>query len=319
MEERSRRPWTSPGQTSSEIEARIVAWRRQRPDWGARKLAVLLEREGKKLPVITVHRVLLRHGLVLPHDRRRTTTQRFERERPNELWQMDFKGPKECKAAVGPLSVLDDHSRYLVALEQTGSTRGQAVRERLEAIFSASGVPEAMLMDHGVPWWNAQAPSGWTRLLVWLMKQGIGCHFSGYRHPQIGVPADRSWSVGWRPRARWSDFMARWNEHAAAAPASSHGWRRVGSMSSATSTTRFDRIRPSPCERRLRSGSRARAGTIPTRPSGSMNREPRSGESAWTETSTSMAGVGRSVSPWPRSRSSSSASTSASWSITAAL
>jgi transposase InsO family protein len=191
VEERSRRPVSSPRQTASKIEARIVELRQQRPDWGARKLAVLLEREGIPLPVITVHRVLLRHGLVLLHDRRRAATQRFERERPNELWQMDFKGPKEWKVPIGPLSVLDDHSRYLVALEQTGSTRGQAVRERLEAIFTASGVPEAMLMDHGVPWWNAQAPSGWTSLLVWLMKQGIGCHFSGYRHPQTQGKVER--------------------------------------------------------------------------------------------------------------------------------
>ncbi len=64
MEDRSRRPHRSPGQTAATLESRIVALRRQRPDWGARKLAVLLEREGILLPVITVHRVLARHGLV---------------------------------------------------------------------------------------------------------------------------------------------------------------------------------------------------------------------------------------------------------------
>jgi transposase InsO family protein len=191
VEERNRRPLRSPRRTAAAIEARIVALRRERPDWGARKLAVLLEREGTKLPVLTVHRILLRHGLVLEHDRHRAATQRFERERPNELWQMDFKGPKEWKVPVGPLSVLDDHSRYLVALEQTGTTRGEAVRERLEGVFRSSGVPEAMLMDHGVPWWNTQAPSGWTRFLVWLMKQGIGCHFSGFRHPQTQGKVER--------------------------------------------------------------------------------------------------------------------------------
>jgi hypothetical protein len=53
--------------------------RQQRPDWGARKLAVLLERDGIRLPVITVHRVLVRHGLVLDQDRRHPATGRFER------------------------------------------------------------------------------------------------------------------------------------------------------------------------------------------------------------------------------------------------
>lgn len=117
VEERSRRPHLSPRRTAAEIEAHIIALRRQRPDWGARKLAVLFAREGLVLPVITVHRVLVRHGLVLDHESRRQATNRFEREQPNQLWQMDFKGQKGTGAMIGPLSVLDDHSRYLVALE----------------------------------------------------------------------------------------------------------------------------------------------------------------------------------------------------------
>ncbi|HEY2468948.1 MAG TPA: hypothetical protein VGI45_14070 [Terracidiphilus sp.] len=63
---------------------------------------------------------------------------------------MDFKGQKGSSAAIGPLSVLDDHSRYLIALEQTGTTRSEAVRERLEGAFRSCGVPDALLMDHGV-------------------------------------------------------------------------------------------------------------------------------------------------------------------------
>ncbi len=68
-----------------------------RPDWGARKLASLLDKEGSSIPAITVHRVLLRHDMVRPADRRSPATQRFDRERVNELWQMDFKGQKENK------------------------------------------------------------------------------------------------------------------------------------------------------------------------------------------------------------------------------
>jgi transposase InsO family protein len=187
----SRRPAHSPDRTAEAVESRIVQLRRARPDWGARKLAVLLGREGYRLPVITVHRVLSRHDLVRVADRRSPATQRFERERPNELWQMDFKGQKENPVAIGPLSVLDDHSRYAVALEQTGTTRGPVVRERLESVFARSGLPEAMLMDHGIPWWSSSAPSGWTQFLVWLMKQGIRCHFSAIRHPETQGKVER--------------------------------------------------------------------------------------------------------------------------------
>src|SRR5664279_2329132 len=208
VEEQSRRPHLSPRRTSAEIEARIVTLRRQRPDWGARKLAVLLEREGLVLPVITVHRVLVRHDLVLDRESRRQARGRFEREQPNQLWQMDFKGQKGSSAAIGPLSVLDDHSRYLIALEQTGTTRSEAVRERLEGAFRTSGLPDALLMDHGVPWWNARSANGWTQLMVWLMKQGVRCYFSGVRHPQTQGKVERF--HGSLERARSREGAEQW-------------------------------------------------------------------------------------------------------------
>ena len=189
LEERSRRPRTSPGQTRPELEQRIVDLRGERPDWGARKLASLLEKEGTPLPVITVHRVLERHGLVLDPEGRRHATGRFERSAPNQLWQMDFKG--YMASATGPLSVIDDHSRYVVALKQTGTTGMEAVRKVLEEAFQDCGVPEAMLMDHGVPFWNNRSPNGWTRLRVWLIKQGVPCYFSGIRHPQTQGKVER--------------------------------------------------------------------------------------------------------------------------------
>jgi transposase InsO family protein len=189
--EKSRRPQHSPRQTTREIEQRVVALRQQRPDWGARKLQVLLQQAGVDLPVITVHRILLRHHLVKMPDQHRWAVQRFERVTPNQLWQMDFKGPVGWQAPVGPLSVLDDHSRYAIALAGTWSTRAEPVRERLEEAFQRCGVPAEMLMDHGTPWWNMNAATGWTWLTVWLMRQGIRLHFSGYRHPQTQGKVER--------------------------------------------------------------------------------------------------------------------------------
>ena len=124
-------------------------------------------------------------------DQHQPATQRFERSQPNELWQMDFKGPKLWHQAVGPLSVLDDHSRYLIALQAVGSTRGQVVREQLESVFQRCGVPEAMLMDHGVPWWSSQSSGGMTELSLWLMQQGMELHWSRVRHPQTQGKVER--------------------------------------------------------------------------------------------------------------------------------
>src|SRR5277367_5340066 len=91
--ERSRRPRSMPAQTAWEKEGQVIALRLQYPDWGARKLQVLLAREGVPLTVSSVHRILLRYEMVREQDSHSHATGRFERERPNELWQMDFKGP----------------------------------------------------------------------------------------------------------------------------------------------------------------------------------------------------------------------------------
>ena len=99
--ERSRRPLRSPARTAEPIERLIVELRKDDPAWGARKLHRILERgieSGRyhidRLPCpSTVHRILKRKGLVEKHKSDRATVhQRFERDMPNELWQMDFKG-----------------------------------------------------------------------------------------------------------------------------------------------------------------------------------------------------------------------------------
>ena len=189
--ERSRRPHRSPRQTAAEREQQVVQMRLRYPDWGARKLQVLLEREGLNLTASTIHRVLLRYGLVRDEDQRRPAPRRFEREAPNQLWQMDFKGPRRWPQAVGPLSVLDDHSRYLVALAALGSTHAAPVQQQLIEAFQRCGLPEAMLMDHGTPWWSTKSPSGRTHLSLWLMRQGIRLYWSGVRHPQTQGKVER--------------------------------------------------------------------------------------------------------------------------------
>jgi transposase InsO family protein len=191
LAELSRRPHQSPNQTGAEQEQRVLALRHQYPDWGARKLMELLKREQLELPRITVHRILLRNGLVRDRDRHRAATKRFQREAPNQLWQMDFKGMPDKRRGCLPLVVIDDHSRYLLGLFATTSTQARPVQENLTTVFRRDGLPEAMLMDHGTPWWNMQSAAGWTWLTVWLMRQGIRLHLSGYRHPQTQGKIER--------------------------------------------------------------------------------------------------------------------------------
>ena len=189
--ERSRRPKHCPLQTAWKLEEQVIGLRLRYPDWGARKLQVMLAREGVVLTASTVHRILLRYELVREQDRPSQATLRFERARPNELWQMDFKGPTHWQGKVGPLSVLDDRSRYAIALEPVTSTHGEQVREHLEHAFTVCGLPEAMLMDHGTPWWSHNSVGGRTRLALWLMRQGIALHHGRVRHPQTQGKVER--------------------------------------------------------------------------------------------------------------------------------
>ena len=191
LAERSRRPQHSPEQTSAEHEERVVELRR-RYGWGAKKLVVLLAREGVEMRVVTVNRILKRRGLVVGEESHREATQRFEREAPNQLWQMDFKGPWEVAEGHGyPLSILDDYSRYLVELGALPGTGAEGVAGQLVRTFERHGVPQGMLMDHGTPWWSTTNGHGLTWLSVGLIKQGIRLHFSGIRHPQTQGKVER--------------------------------------------------------------------------------------------------------------------------------
>ena len=72
--DQSRRPDTSPRQTSVEVERLICEMRREHPRWGAHRIAhelTLVPGIGAVPSRATVHRVLLRHGLVQPRPRRR--------------------------------------------------------------------------------------------------------------------------------------------------------------------------------------------------------------------------------------------------------
>jgi transposase InsO family protein len=187
--DRSRRPHESPRQTAAEMEARVLAVRAAHTAWGGRKIARRLADLGEvNVPApSTVTEILRRHGrLDAAECERHRPFQRFERSRPNELWQMDFKG--HVAQQVGrchPLTVLDDHSRYSVGLRACGDETERTVREQLTRLFRHYGLPDAILADNGPPWGAAGHPEvPYTALGVWLLQLGTALHHGRPRHPQ---------------------------------------------------------------------------------------------------------------------------------------
>ena len=188
LADRSRRPHHSPRRSPAGIEAEVVGVRRKHPAWGGRKIKAYLERHGHcRLPSpSTITEILRRNeqidaGEALKH----RPFQRFEMEQPNQLWQMDFKGyfALEEGAYCHPLTVLDDHSRFLLGLKACPNETRQTVQEQLSGIFHCYGLPERMLMDNGSPWgYDGDNPH--TALTAWMMRLGIQVSHGRPYHPQ---------------------------------------------------------------------------------------------------------------------------------------
>ena len=192
LTDRSRRPHHSPQRTGPAVVARIGALR-EAFGWGGEKLAVLLAAEGVRLTPRTIDRVIQREGWTRPD------------AAPNDLWQMDAKGayPLVGGGRCHPLSVLDDHSRFAVGLVALPTLQTRVVQPALVHIFEQYGVPAAMLMDHGTPWWSTAGTGGLTTLGVFLLKQGIRLIYGAVRHPQTQGKVERFHrTLG--ERVRWS-------------------------------------------------------------------------------------------------------------------
>jgi transposase InsO family protein len=221
----SRRPRSSPSKTALDMEEAIVALRRKHPAWGARKLrARLLALGHADVPAMsTVHAVLKRRGLIdAAEGTKHQAWQRFEHAAPNDLWQMDFKGhfALDRGGRCYPLTVLDDHSRFALALAACPHERDPVVRERLIGAFRRYGLPHRMLMDNGSPWGgNAEQPL--TSLTVWLIRLGIGVSHGRPLHPQTQGKEERfhrtlkaevlQWQ-SWSSLEECQDHFDRWRD-----------------------------------------------------------------------------------------------------------
>lgn len=191
MRELSRRPHHIPHRTPGEDEERVIVLRRKY-GWGAKKLRELLLGDSIDMKVTTINRILKRNGLITSKFLHHPAQKRFERSRSNELWQMDFKGDYPSgNGRCYPLSILDDHSRYGIGLYALPGKDTDTVKGCLIKTFENWGVPYAMLMDHGIPWWSPSNNHGLTRLSVSLIDQGIKLYFSGFRHPQTQGKVER--------------------------------------------------------------------------------------------------------------------------------
>jgi transposase InsO family protein len=189
LQERSRKPASSPKLTPVDLETDVVALRKDHPAWGGRTISYLLE---KRIAPSTVTNVLHRHSLIQHVERGHKATQRFEHDSPNDLWQMDFKGHFSLsRGKCHPLTLLDDHSRFNLAIQACENERGATVREKMIEVFLRYGLPHRINVDNGPPWGSPRNPGEVTELTIWLIQLGIRISFSRPYHPQTNGKIER--------------------------------------------------------------------------------------------------------------------------------
>lgn len=194
LDDQSRRPRTTNG-VSGETVLRLIELRRRYPNWGAKKMQILLVRgghEGATPSTKTIARILDRAGEPRVRKPRRhlrlvlRERQELQVRGPNDVWTVDFKG--WWRTVNGrrfePLTVRDAFSRYVLCLRMLTSTAAKAVKPAFERLFQAHGLPKVIRVDNGAPFACTSAPAGLSRLSAWWTSLGIRVSFSRPAHPQ---------------------------------------------------------------------------------------------------------------------------------------
>jgi transposase InsO family protein len=182
LADRSRAPRHGPHRIATTLAELLVAERVAHPHWGARKLLKGLATRHPRLSgwpaASTAADLLARRGLVQRRRRRRPHLHpgviRPSTAGPNDLWTADFKGQFRTGNGVYcfPLTIADQHSRFLLTCRGLLSTQTVTARPVFERAFREHGLPLASRTDNGVPF-ATQAIHGLSYLNVWWMRLGI--------------------------------------------------------------------------------------------------------------------------------------------------
>jgi transposase InsO family protein len=209
LQDRSRRPLSSPKHSSFELEQQVLTVRAAHGAWGARKIAWILSHEqGLNVAPSTVNSILRRHGCISEAASQAAKPwQRFEHEAPNDLWQIDFKGHfalSQSQTRCHALTAIDDHSRYNLVLKALTQETRAGVQSALIEAFERYGLPQRINADNGPPWGShvrqddATYQKGYkgqrralTQLGVWLIRLGVDLSHSRPRHPQTNGKDER--------------------------------------------------------------------------------------------------------------------------------
>ena len=188
----------------------ILMLKEANPDWGCQRISDMLVR-GPALPAspTTVVRVLKEAGYELeevPTRRHPDKVRRFERARPNQLWQTDLFTflLKRQNRRVYLVAFMDDHSRFITGFGLHASQSTALVLEVLRTAISSYGAPEEILTDNGTQYVTWRGKSAFTKELE---KRGIRQVVASPRRPQTLGKIERFWGTLWRECIETAVFL----------------------------------------------------------------------------------------------------------------
>lgn len=166
--DKSRRPHQIYYKINSEAEKKILALR-TKTGWGEDKIACCLPELN--LSHTSVNKILHKHNCCNKTNskNRRIKWVRWQRLHPNSLWQIDHTDEQnlfDCYT----LSVVDDCSRYSLALVKLKIVTTNNVINILENLIKIHGKPREILTDNGGAY---GLNSKHSRFDKWCKKKGI--------------------------------------------------------------------------------------------------------------------------------------------------
>jgi transposase InsO family protein len=160
----------TPREYDKKLIRRMEAIAKEHPRWGYRKVTRILKGEGWKVNRKKVYRLWVQAGLRVPPAKRRKKRRtgsgengitRHRPEYPGHVWSYDFVFDETADGRrLKWLTVLDEFSRFDLALEVERHFKSRDVIEVLGRLFDEHGAPAFIRSDNG-PEFVAHAVQRW--------------------------------------------------------------------------------------------------------------------------------------------------------------
>lgn len=175
-------PHTHPNATDESTQQQIIDFRKDHPNWGARKMLVSLRRDVPDVEwpaASTIGELLRKKGMLKSRLKRRFATPSFpddltKPDTPNSVWTADYKGQFRLgnNQLCYPLTICDGRAKMILRCQALQNTSIELCKPAWVATFREYGLPLVIRTDNGSPFAGAGL-TGLSRLSAWWIRLGI--------------------------------------------------------------------------------------------------------------------------------------------------